>query len=97
MSSSESLILPISNRRNLNEYNIYFGLDQSFNLYDEIRLIEKENIDTFTFGGKQSEKTLFYNGDTFSMSKYGNNFFMNEILFNNGDSFSYEITIGDIN
>ena len=97
LSSTESLILPISNSRNLSVYNYAFGVDQKYNLYDEIRLIEKHNKDTFTFGGKQSSKTLFVENDSFSLDLYGENFFINEDRFNNGDSFTYAIQIGEIN
>ena len=97
LSSTESLILPISNSRNLSVYNYGFGVDQEYNLYDEIRLIEKHNKDTFTFGGKQSSKTLFVENDIFSLDLYGENFFINEDRFNNGDSFTYSIQIGEIN
>ena len=97
LSSTESLILPISNSRNLSVYNYAFGVDQKYNLYDEIRLIEKHNKDTFTFGGKQSSKTLFVENDIFSLDLYGENFFINEDRFNNGDSFTYAIQIGEIN
>ncbi len=96
LSSNESLILPISNSRNLSIYNLGFGIDQIYNLFDEIRLIEKGNIDTFTSGGKQTINSLFITGDEFSLDKYGKNFFVNEDKMNNGDSFSYEIKIEEM-
>ncbi len=90
------LVLPINNSRGIDNYNIYFNLDVQYNLYDEIRLIEKSNIDTFSTGGILKEKSLFMENDTFSMNKYGDNFFFNENKFNNGDNFNYEITIKEV-
>ena len=66
------------------------------NLYDEIRLIEANNVDTFSNGGVLKEKSLFKSNDTFSLETYGKNFFMNNNAFNNGDSFSYKVTIKEV-
>lgn len=89
------LILPISNSRNLDTYNSSLNLDPSVNIYDEIRLIEATNEDTFSFGGYQKDKTYF-NNNVFSLETYGNNFFVNRNKFNNGNLFSYEITIKEV-
>ena len=62
-------------------------------MFDEIRLIEAENVDTFSNGGYQKNKTLFKNGDSFSMEEFGPTFFINNKL-NNGKEFSYIINIG---
>ena len=90
------LALPITNHRGINSYNQYFGLDVNVNLYDEIRMIEATNIDTFSSGGVQKSKSLFKQNDEFSMDKYGKNFFINENKFNNGDTFSYKVLIEEV-
>ena len=72
---------------------MYFDLDININLFDEIRLIESSNIDTYSNGGRQKAKHYFHEGDSFSLEKYGKNFFYNGDKFNNGDSFSSVINI----
>lgn len=90
------LILPITNHRGYDNYNDIFNLDPTINLYDEIRLIEATNIDTFSNGGIQNNKSFFKTNDIFSIEKYGKNFFINNNKFNNGDSFSYQVTIKEV-
>ena len=87
--NNHRIALPITNNRGIDYYNTYFNLDANTNLFDEIRMIESTNIDTFSSGGVQKDKSLFMKNDEFSMEKYGKNFFINETKFNNGDSFSY--------
>ena len=96
ITSTNRLFMPITNRRGKDNYNMYFNLDPNINLFDEIRLIESNNIDTFSNGGKQKAKTYFTNGDSFSLEKYGKNFFYNGNVFNNGDSFSSIVEIKEV-
>lgn len=92
---THKIFLPITNYRGANEYNYILGFDHSYNLYDEIRLIEATNVDTFSFGGYQKAKSYF-NNQTFDLNTYGKNFFYNENVFNNGKSFSYQIKVGEV-
>lgn len=99
INNQNRFVLPITNQLNPNVYNYYFDFDVDYNLFDEIRLIEANNVDTFRQGGKQSAKTLFKNGDSFTLDKYKNFFFNgeeNKISFNNLDTWSYEVQIGEI-
>jgi hypothetical protein len=93
---NHKLALPITNHRGSDSYNQYFNLDINVNLYDEIRMIEATNIDTFSSGGVQKSKSLFKKNDEFSLEKYGKNFFINENKFNNGDTFSYKVLIEEV-
>ena len=93
---SHKLALPITNYRGSDSYNMYFNLDINVNLYDEIRMIEATNIDTFSSGGVQKSKSLFKENDEFSLEKYGKNFFINENKFNNGDAFTYKVLIEEV-
>ena len=95
LTDDQVMILPITNDRNSNVYNTQFNLDVDVNLFDEIRLIEASNIDTFSSGGYQTLKSFFKENDVFSMNNYGENFFINN-QFNNGDSFTYEVKIGGL-
>lgn len=94
--SDSNIVLPITNYRSSDVYNTYFNLDVKYNLYDEIRLIEATNVDTFSNGGKQTSKTLFKENDVFTLEKYGPKFFVNNNLFNNGDTFTYQVKIGEV-
>ena len=96
LDDNHKIILPITNNRGRDNYNNYYSLDYNINLYDEIRMIEATNIDTFSTGGIQKEKSLFKTNDTFSMEKYGKNFFINGNTLNNGDTFSYQINFGEV-
>lgn len=87
------VVLPITNNRNPDVYNYYYNLDTNYNLFDEIRLIEANNIDTFSNGGFQKNNTLFKEGSSFSIDVFGPTFFTNNKL-NNGTEFSYFIEIG---
>ena len=90
------LATPITNNRGIDFYNEYFNLDINVNLFDEIRMIEATNVDTFSSGGIQKSKSLFKTNDEFSLEKYGKNFFINENKFNNGDTFSYKVLIEEV-
>ena len=96
LTKNKKLILPITNNRGIDNYNIYFSLDNKYNLFDEIRMIEANNVDSFSSGGIQKGKSLFKKGDSFSLDKYGKNFFINNDKLNNGDSFSYKINIEEV-
>ena len=92
------LVNPISNQRGVsNPYISLLGVDVSTALYDEIRLIEATNKDTFSSGGYQMNKTLFKEGSTFSLEKYKTFFQGNDdYSFNNGDSFTSSLKIEGI-
>ena len=92
------LVNPISNQRGVsNPYISLLGVDVSTALYDEIRLIEATNKDTFSSGGYQMNKTLFKEGSTFSLEKYKIFFQGNDnYSFNNGDSFTSTLKVEGI-
>ena len=92
LDENSGLATPITNSRARDTYEIYFGLDSTVLLLDELRLIEASNSDTFSSGGYQSLKSYFDVGQTFSMTKYGTTFFNNG-LFNNGNTFSKTISL----
>ena len=92
------LVNPISNQRGVNNpYISILGVDASTALFDEIRVIEATNKDTFSSGGYQMNKTLFKENSKFSLDIYKKFFQGNEnYSFNNGDSFSSVIEIQGI-
>lgn len=94
ISAKKRLCLPICNYREVDSYNVLLGLDSSYNLFDEIRLIEASKYDTFSTGGYIKDKSLFKKGDTFSMNEYSD-FFVDGLL-NNKEAFTSTISIGEI-
>jgi len=93
--TNHRLILPITNSLSSNTYNTNFNVSIDDNLFDEIRMIERSNKDTFSSGGYQKDSSLFKENDEFTITKYSS-FFINEGKFDSGDSFSTTIKIGGI-
>ena len=99
--SQHKIILPMSNDRGSSRYNYGFGVDSNDNLFDEVRVIEANNVDSFSNGGYQTSKTLFKEGSSFDIGTYSK-FFINKSsdktkgLLDTGDSFSKTISIGEI-
>ena len=93
--STHKLITPMRNTRTKNQYNTYLNLDYNVVLYDEIRLIESNGIDTFSSGGFQTNKSLFKENDVFSFEKY-KNFFFNAGKLDNEELFSTVVTVGNM-
>lgn len=91
----------MSNDRGSSRYNYGFGVDSNDNLFDEVRVIEANNVDSFSNGGYQTSKTLFKEGSSFDIGTYSK-FFINKSsdktkgLLDTGDSFSKTISIGEI-
>lgn len=88
------LVTPITNSRAKGLYEIYFGLSSSVTLYDEIRLINKSGVDTFSSGGLADNNSLFKKGDVFSLEKYSKQFY--DASFNNNNPFTKSIIVEDI-
>lgn len=85
------LVTPITNSRGTDAYNVNFGLDIEVNLLDEIRLIERNGVDTFSNGGYQKLASYFNEGDTFSIATH-EEFFVDGLL-DNKQTFSYEVGV----
>lgn len=87
----DGLVTPITNSKDSDIYNTGFGLSLSYNLFDEIRLIESNGVDTFSNGGHQTLRSYFRNGSTFKIEE-DSDFFLNS-KFNDGASFSYNVGV----
>ena len=88
---NDGLVVPITNSRDADVYNNVFGLDNTVNLFDEIRFIESDGKDTFSNGGYQTLRKFFKNGSTFKISNHAN-IFQNGKL-DNGKALSYEVGV----
>lgn len=93
--SNHRIILPLSNMLSPDTYNNNFNVPKEVNLFDEIRLIEATNNDTFSSGGYQTDKTLFKANSSFSLSKFST-FFTNNGKFDDGSECTCSVTIGEI-
>ena len=92
---NSGLVTPITNSRDNDVYNTAFDLDNTVNLFDEIRLIEENGKDTFSNGGYQTLRSYFRDGDSFSFTTHSTFFTSKngETTFNNGSSFSYKVGV----
>ena len=92
---NSGLVTPITNSRDNDVYNTAFNLDNTVNLFDEIRLIEENGKDTFSNGGYQTLRSYFRDGDSFSFTTHSTFFTSKngETTFNNGSSFSYKVGV----
>lgn len=93
LSAFENVVLPISNtnageRAELSSYHFSPNVNVS-NSFDEIRLIEGFQRNTFNKGGYFTYETLFYGDDYFTFSKYRSFFIYDS--FNDGTAFPYQI------
>jgi M6 family metalloprotease-like protein len=70
ISTTKKIAIPMSNARGADVYNTVWHLDVKYNLYDEIRTIEKKGTDTFSSGGYQTDKSLFSEGSSFSLADF---------------------------
>lgn len=93
--SNHRIITPITNSRSNNTYNTNFNVPASVNLYDEIRMIEVNGKDTYSSGGYQKLNHYFTEGKVFDFNTY-KYFFIEGSTFDNGNTFSKTITIGEI-
>ncbi len=91
-----TLINPITNSISPDQNYWNLGLDLEFYPYDEIRMIEASNDNTFSTGGYQTITSLFTEGTSFSLDTYGEEFFINQTTLNNGQHFSSTISITSI-
>ena len=83
--------MPISN--GLVE-SMSFGLPESYDYYDQIRLIESSGINSFDQSGKFSNDTLFTTTtDDFSIIEYGYQFFNAKYSFNSGEDLPFMINV----
>lgn len=96
INKQEGFVTPISNSRDNDVYNNIFHLDNTINLFDEIRLIEANGKDTFSNGGYQTLKSYFKNGDSFSLKTHSAFFKFDENgdpILNDGSTLSYTVGV----
>lgn len=81
------------------EYNSSMVLSSNRSYSEDfslLHLIEANGTNSFAKGSTGTNATLFKKGSSFSLSKYGANFFPYKSVMNNGRSFPYTIKIADL-
>ena len=88
------VLMPISNSR---QDSSTYQLDASYDVFDELRLIESSGYNSFSSDGCANDSTLFTpNSKVFSIEDFGFQFFNSKYSFNDGNSLPFKIKIKSI-
>ena len=91
LEGNEAILMPISNQK---IESVNFQLPEEFDLFDQIRLLEASQINTFSDDGCATESTLFTTKtEDFDISKFGYQFFNSNYQFNNGEEIPFKINV----
>lgn len=94
LESNEAVLMPISNSR---QDSSTYQLDASYDVFDELRLIESSGYNSFSSDGCANDSTLFTpNSKVFSIEDFGFQFFNSKYSFNDGNSLPFKIKIKSI-
>ena len=99
LTTTKKLIKPINNSESgQRSESSYYGLDSSYDAYDEIRVISKDKR-VLSTNNTANTNTLFKSGDSFNINDYYAQFANSTtssntytVKFNNGKSFPYTIS-----
>ena len=94
LNTNERFFAPIENSNENNIYNTKYQLSDKYTAWDEVRIIEKIGVDTFSNNGNINRQTFFRQGDIFEISNYKAYFPNNTLL--SGESFTSKIEISTI-
>lgn len=91
LNNDEAILMPISNQK---IESSSFQLPEIFDYYDQIRLLEANQINTFSNGGIASKQTLFTpETEDFDIGKFGYQFFSANYAFNDGNELPFKINV----
>lgn len=94
LADNEAILMPISNSR---QDSSMFQLDPSYDLFDELRLIESSGFNSFSSDGCASDDTLFTpNSRVFNIEDFGFQFFNSNYTFNDGHDLPFKIKVKNI-
>lgn len=83
--------MPISN--NMSESK-NFQLPQSFDYFDQIRLLESSGINTFDKNGMMTNQTLYYSeSKPFDIMSYGYQFFNGRYTYDDGNELPFKVKV----
>lgn len=85
------IFTPINNQKN--EESVY-QLPEAYMYYDQIRLLEAHEINTFSNGKYATEKTLWTTkSNPFDIANFGYQFFCGNYCFNDGNDLPFKIKV----
>lgn len=91
LEGNEAILMPISNQR---IENASFQLPEEYDYYDQVRLLESSQINTFSNDGCADSSTLFTTKTKdFDISAFGYQFFNSNYQFNNGEEIPFKINV----
>lgn len=91
LQDDEAILMPISN--NMSESK-NFQLPQSFDYFDQIRLLESSGINTFDKNGMMTNQTLYYSeSKPFDIMSYGYQFFNGRYTYNDGNELPFKVKV----
>lgn len=91
LQDDEAILMPISN--NMSESK-NFQLPQSFDYFDQIRLLESSGINTFDKNGMMTNQTLYYSeSKPFDIMSYGYQFFNGRYTYDDGNELPFKIKV----
>lgn len=94
LSSNEAILMPISN--NMTE-STSFQLDESYDYFDQIRLLEASKINTFSSSGGATNQSVFKEDSSpFDILTFGYQFFNGNYAFNDGNDLPFKIKVQKI-
>lgn len=91
LDDNEAILMPITNQK---IESTSFQLPEQYDYYDQIRLLEANQLNTFSNDGDATNQTLFtpYTKD-FSINEFGYQFFNSNYEFNNGEELPFKINV----
>lgn len=91
LADDEAILMPISNERT---ESTSFQLPDSFDYFDQIRLLEATGTNTFDSGAYASNSTLWTTAsDDFDILTFGYQFFNGLYTFNDGNDLPFKIAV----
>lgn len=91
LQDDEAILMPISN--NMSESK-NFQLPQSFDYFDQIRLLESSEINTFDKNGMMTNQTLYYSeSKPFDIMSYGYQFFNGRYTYDDGNELPFKVKV----
>ena len=91
LDNDEVILMPISNQK-IEE--AYFQLPEYFDYYDQIRLLEANQKNSFSYDGTFNKNTLFTTETKdFSIEEYGYQFFNANYTYNDGNELPFRINV----
>lgn len=91
LANDEAILMPISNEKTESSS---FQLPKSFDYYDQIRLLEAGQMNTFDLGGKANNQTVWTpDSQPFDIATFGYQFFQGTHTFHNGADLPFKMKV----